>query len=124
LPANNLFLVIYSFSGSFLLDFRFSIRYKIGVKFRFRFFKYPFYSKILVLLVFSCGKFKLLFSIGRYSTEDQFLGFSGYFKSLTDINGYFRFLVDICGYFRSLVDVVGYFILVDFSGFLKFQFGV
>ena len=77
-----------------------------------------------------CGKFKLLFSMRRYSAWDQFLGFSRYF----------RFLIDVGGYFRSLVNVGGYLILVEFSGivrygvdisgnlrlnrFLKFWFGV
>jgi hypothetical protein len=42
------------------------------------------------------------------------LGFSRYFKSL----------IDVYGYSKSLADVVRYFILVDFSRFLKFWFGV
>ena len=63
--------------------------------------------------------FKLLFSLGRYSTWDQFLGFSRYFKSLTDINRYFKFLVDIYGYFRSLIDVIRYVILVEFNGIIR-----
>ena len=66
-----------------------------------------------------CNIFKLLFISGRYSAWDQFLGFSRYFGSLTDINRYFRFLVDIYGYFRSLVDVVRYLILVKFSGIIR-----
>ena len=65
-----------------------------------------------------CNIFKLLLSLGRYSTWDQFLGFSRYFKSLTDVNGYSRFLADIYRYFKSLVDVVGYLILVKFSGII------
>ena len=63
--------------------------------------------------------FKLLLSPGRYSAWDQFLGFSRYFGSLTDVNRYFKFLVDICRYFKSLVDVVGYLILVKFSGIIR-----
>ena len=63
--------------------------------------------------------FKLLFSLGRYSTWNQFLEFSRYFRSLTDVNGYFKFLVDVYGYFRSLVDVVRYLILVEFSGIIR-----
>ena len=47
------------------------------------------------------------------------MGFSGYFRSLIDINRYFRFLADVCGYSRSLIDVVGYLILVKFSGIIK-----
>jgi hypothetical protein len=124
LPASNLLLVVYSFLYRSLLDFRFSIRYRVSIRFRFKFFKYLFHSKILVLLVFLYGEFKLLLSTGRYSTWDQFLGFSGYFQSLTDVCGYFRFLADVCGYFRSLADIVRYLILVDLSGFPKFQFGV
>ena len=46
------------------------------------------------------------------------MGFSGYIKSLTDINGYSRFLADIYRYFKSLVDIVGYLILVKFSGII------
>ena len=65
LPANNFLLTIYSFLYSFLPSFRFSVRYKVGIKFRF--FKYLFYNKILVLLVLSYSKLKLLFSSGRYS---------------------------------------------------------
>ena len=47
------------------------------------------------------------------------MGFSRYFKSLTDVNGYFRFLADIYGYFKSLVDIVRYLILVEFSGIIR-----
>ena len=47
---------------SFLLIFRFSIR------FWFRLFKYPFYSRILVLLVLLYAKLKLLLSLERYSS--------------------------------------------------------
>jgi len=38
------------------------------VKFRFGFFKNPFYSRILVLLVFLYIKLKLLLSLGRCSS--------------------------------------------------------
>ena len=91
------------------LLFNFRYRVSISIKFRFRFFKYPFYSKILVLLVYSYNIFKLLLSLGRYSTWDQFLGFSRYFK----------FLIDINRYSRSLVDIGGYFILVKFSRIIR-----
>ena len=47
------------------------------------------------------------------------MGFSGYFRSLTDVNGYFKFLVDVYRYFRSLADVIGYLILVEFSGIIR-----
>ena len=47
------------------------------------------------------------------------MGFSGYFRSLTDVNGYFRFLVDVYRYFRSLVDIIRYLILVKFSGIIR-----
>ena len=47
------------------------------------------------------------------------MGFSGYFKSLTDVNGYSRFLADIYRYSKSLIDVVGYLILVKFSGIIR-----
>ena len=44
----------------FLFSFRFSIKYRVSVRFRLRFFKYPFYSRILVYLVLLCTKLKLL----------------------------------------------------------------
>ena len=47
------------------------------------------------------------------------MGFSGYFRSLIDVNGYFRFLADIYRYFKSLADVIRYFILVKFSGIIR-----
>ena len=52
------------------------------------------------------------------------MGFSGYSRFLTDVSGYFRSLVDVSRYPRSLIDASGYLILVEFSGFLKFWFGV
>ena len=45
--------------------------------------------------------------------------FSGYFRSLTDVNGYFKFLTDVCGYSKSLADIVGYLILIKFSGIIR-----
>jgi len=53
---------------SFLLSFRFSIRYGVSIKFRFRFFKYPFYYRVPILLVLLYIKLKLLLSLGRYSS--------------------------------------------------------
>ena len=47
------------------------------------------------------------------------MGFSGYFRSLIDVNGYFRFLADVYRYFRSLADVIRYLILVEFSGIIR-----
>ena len=47
------------------------------------------------------------------------MGFSGYFRSLTNVNRYFRFLVDIYRYFKSLVDVIGYLILIEFSRIIR-----
>ena len=47
------------------------------------------------------------------------MGFSGYFRSLTDINRYFRFLVDVYRYFKCLIDVVRYLILVEFSRIIR-----
>ena len=66
-----------------------------------------------------CNIFKLLLSLKQYSAWDQFLGFSRYFKSLTDVNRYFKFPTDIYGYFRSLADVIRYLILVKFSGIIR-----
>jgi hypothetical protein len=39
----------------------------ISIRFGLGFFKYPFYSRILVLLIFLYSKLKLLLSLGRYS---------------------------------------------------------
>jgi len=47
------------------------------------------------------------------------LGFSGYFRSLTDVSGYSGSLADVGGYSRSLADVGGYLILVESSGILR-----
>ena len=66
-----------------------------------------------------CNIFKLLLSLGRYSTWDQFLGFSGYFKFLINVSRYFRSLVDVSGYLRFLIDASGYLILVEFSGIVR-----
>jgi len=70
LLASNFLLVIYSVLYSFLFNLRFSIRYgvSISVRFRFRFFKHPFYSRVLILLVLSYIKLKLLLSLGRRSS--------------------------------------------------------
>src|ERR1700733_1418798 len=51
-----------------LFRFRFSIRYRVSIRFRFRFFKYSFYSGVLVPLVLLYTKFKLLLSLRRYSS--------------------------------------------------------
>ena len=67
---------------------------------------------------------KLLLSPRRYSTWDQFLGFSKYFEFLTDIGGYSGSLIDVSGYPKSLIDASGYLILVEFGGFPKFWFRV
>ena len=47
------------------------------------------------------------------------MGFSRYFRSLTDINRYSRFLIDVYGYSRSLADIIRYLILVKFSGIIR-----
>jgi len=51
-------------------NIRFSVRYKVSVGFRFGFFKYPFYGRILVLLVllYIKLKFRLLLGLGWYSS--------------------------------------------------------
>jgi hypothetical protein len=41
---------------------------RVSIRFRFGFFKYPFYSRIPVLLVLLYAKLKLLLSLGRYSS--------------------------------------------------------
>jgi len=111
-----------------LLNFGFGIRYGVSVRFRFGFFKYAFYSRVLVLLVFSCGKLKLLFSAGWYSTWGLFIGFSGIFRSLIGIGGILTSvefnripgLVESGGFFRRRVDIGGNLRLIDFSGFPRF----
>ena len=60
-----------------------------------------------------------MLSLGRYSTWDQFLGFSKYFKFLIDVSRYFRFLADVSGYFRSLINASGYLVLVEFGGIVR-----
>ena len=52
----------------FGFGFRFSIGYRVGIRFGFGFFKYPFYSRVPVLLVLLCAKLKLLLSLGRRSS--------------------------------------------------------
>ena len=80
-----------------------------------------------------CNIFKLLLSPGWYSAWYQFLGFSGYFRFLTDVGGYSGSLVDVGGYPRSLMDASGYLVSVEFGGivrsvessrFFKFRFRV
>ena len=109
----------------------FSVRYGVSVRFGFGIFKYPFYSRILVLLVFLCGKPKLLLSMGRCSAWGRFVGFGGISESLMDISGNL-ILVEFDGIpglmelggFLWYVDISGIFRLVGFSGFSRFYFGV
>ena len=72
--------------GVVITILRFSIRYKVSIRFRFGFFKYPFYSRILVFLVLLCIKLKLLLSLGQYSSQDWFIGFSRIFRFLVDVS--------------------------------------
>jgi len=102
-----------------LLNFGFSIRYEVGVKFRFRFFKYALYSRVLVLLVFLYSKPKLLFSAGWCSTWGLFVGFGGIFRSLIDIGRIPRF-VESGRFLRHRVDIGGNLRLIDFSRFPRF----
>ena len=123
MPANNFLLIIYSFLYSFLLGFRFGI----SIKFRFRFFKYPFYNKILVFLIFSYNKLKLLYSFKWYSIRNPLLGFSGYSKFLLDISGYLISVkfskilksVKSGGFFKCKVGISG-----NFSKFPRFRVGI
>ena len=55
------------FLYSSLLNFRFGVKYGVSIRFRFKFFKYPFYSRILVLLISSRSKLKLLLGFRQYS---------------------------------------------------------
>jgi hypothetical protein len=82
---------------------RFIIRYKVSVRFQLRFFKYLFYSRIPVLLIFLCGKLKLLLNLGRYITWGQFTEFSRNFKFLAVISGNL-ISVDLSGFLRHRVD--------------------
>ena len=66
--ASRVALIVYSFLYNFLLNFRFSIRYGVSIIFGFRLFKYPFYSRVLVLLVHLYTKRKLLLSLEWYSS--------------------------------------------------------
>ena len=75
-------------------------------------------------MIFSYSKLKLLFSFKQYSIWGPLLGFSGYFKSLTDISRYSRFLADVYKYSRSPTDVVGYLFLIKSGGFLRYEIDV
>ena len=57
----------------------------------------------------SLHKLKLLLNTRQYSTWNQFLGFSRYF----------RFLIDVSRYSRSLIDVGRYLVSVKFSGIVR-----
>ena len=113
--------IVYSFLYSFLFRFRFSIRYRVSIRFRFRFFKYSFYSQILVLLISLYSKVKLLLSLGQYSSQGRFIEFSRISRSLVDISRNL-ILVEFGGIFRSLVDIGRILRLVDLSIFFRFQF--
>jgi len=107
---------------SFKFNVRFSVRYKISIKFGF--FEYPFYSGKPVFLVILCGMLKLLLGLGQCSVQGQFMGFSGIFGSLVDINKNFILvgfggilrLVESGKFFVYGVGISGILILVDFSG--------
>ena len=124
--------IIYSFLYSFLFRFRFSIRYKVGIRFRFGFFKYSFYSRVLVLLVLLGAKLKLLLSLGRRSSQGQFIEFSRNSRSLVDISGIFILvefgrilrLVESSRFLRRGVDISRNLRLVDLSRFPRFQFRI
>ena len=73
-----------------MFNFRFGIKYRVSIRFGFGFFKYLFYNRILVLLVLSYIKLKLLSSLGRFSVISRFL---------VDVSRNFR-LVDSSGFFR------------------------
>ena len=45
-------------------------RDRVSIRFGFGFFKYLFYSRILVLLILLYNKLKFLFSLGRYSYQN------------------------------------------------------
>ena len=92
---------------------RFSIRYRVSVRFRLRFFKYPFYSRILVLLVFLYSKLKLLLSTGRYNAWSRFVEFSGISRSLVDISGNLIFVE--FGRIPRLVESGGFLRYIDFG---------
>jgi hypothetical protein len=111
-----------------LFGFRLSIRYRVGIRFRFRFFKYLFYSRVLVLLVLSGAKLKLLLSLGRRSSQGRFVGFSRNSRSLVDISGIF-ILVEFSGilglvesgrFLRCRMDISRNLRLVDLGGFPRF----
>ena len=124
--------IVYSFLRSFLFGFRFSIRYGVGIRFRFGFFKYSFYSQVLVLLISLYSELKLLLSFRQCSSQGQFIGFSGISRSLVDISGNLTFvefsrilrLVESSRFLRRGVDISRNFRLVDLSRSSRFQFRV
>ena len=75
--------------------------------------------QILVFLVYLYNIFKLLLSLRQYSTWDQFLGFSRYFRFLIDVSGYFKSLVDVSRYFKFLMNTSGYLISVEFGRIIR-----
>ena len=108
--------------------FRSSIRYRVSIRFGFGFFKYSFYSRVLVLLVLLGAKLKLLLSLGRYSGRGRFIGFSRNSRSLVDISRIFILvefsrilgLVESSRILRCRVDIGRNLRLVDLSRFPKF----
>ena len=102
--------------------------YGVSIRFRFGFFKYPFYSRVLVLLVLLYTKLKLLLSLGRYSSWGRFIGFNRNSRSLVDISrifisvefGRILRLVESGGFLRCRVDISRSFILVGVSSNLTF----
>ena len=91
-------------------------------------FKYPFYSRVLVLLVLLYAKLKLLLSLGWYSSRGRFMEFSENSRSLVDISRIFILvefsgilrLVESSGFLRYRVDIGRNLRLVDLSKFLRF----
>ena len=111
-----------------MFGFRFSIRYRVSIRFRFGFFKYSLYSRVLALLVLLGAKLKLLLSLRRRSSLGRFMGFSRNFRSLVDISRIFILvefsgilgLVEFGGFLRYRVDISGNLRLVDLGGFPRF----
>ena len=110
------------FFFSFRFNVKFNVRYRVSVEFGF--FEYPFHSGKPVFLVISCSIFKLLLGLGQCSVQGQFMGFSGIFGSLVDINGNFMLvgfggilrLVESGGFFVYGVGISGILMSVDFGG--------
>ena len=70
-----------------MFNFKFSVRYRVSIKFGLGFFEYFLYGRILVLLIFLYSKLRLLFGLGWRGSQNHFVWFSRISKFLVDVGG-------------------------------------